>query len=164
MSDVDNAAYQDTDDAEAVTVLAAIRHCANSWESGARLVGNVRAGDISRVCTIAINALAQGAWMPIETAPRDGSRILATGGGIGGSTIEIVTYNERVGAWDAPNDTLDDRDDEPDGYNRPSLWQPLPALSLPSTKRGGPRCTCARADANLSQAIPHAPGCPMGEC
>lgn len=64
-------------------------------------------------------------WQPIEAAPRDGSRILATGGGLQ-KEIEIVSYNERVGAWDAPNDTLDDRDDEPDGYSRPTYWMHLP--------------------------------------
>lgn len=51
-----------TDDAEAVTVLAALRHCANACDSNARIVGNIRAGDISRVCRLAINALrSQGA-------------------------------------------------------------------------------------------------------
>lgn len=54
----DNAAFQDTDDAEVITVLAAVRHCANSWEGGARLVGNVRAADISRACNAAIKALS----------------------------------------------------------------------------------------------------------
>jgi len=73
-------------------------------------------------------------WQPIETAPRDGTRILATGGGLE-STIEIVVYNERVGSWDTPHYTLDDRDDEAEGYNRPKLWQPLPALSDTSTVR-----------------------------
>ena len=67
-------------------------------------------------------------WQPIETAPRDGSRILATGGGLG-DVIEIVSYNERVGVWDTPEDTLDDRDDEAEGYNRPTKWQYLPNVS-----------------------------------
>jgi hypothetical protein len=55
----DTAAFQNTDDADAVSVLAAVRHCANSWDGNARLVGNVRARDISRACTASINALAQ---------------------------------------------------------------------------------------------------------
>jgi hypothetical protein len=67
----------------------------------------------------------QEAWQSIETAPRDGSKILATGGGLG-SEVEIVNYNERVGAWDTAAYTLDDRDDEPDGYSRPTHWQPRP--------------------------------------
>lgn len=78
------------------------------------------------------------AWQSIETAPRDGTRVLATGGGLA-SEIEIVSYNERVGCWDAPNDTLDDRDDEPQGYSRPKLWQALPSLSrqAPQSSREG---------------------------
>ncbi|MCK1479289.1 hypothetical protein IVB27_32265 [Bradyrhizobium sp. 197] len=55
----DTAAYEDTDDAEVVKILAAVRHCANSWDGSARLVGNVRARDISRACTAAISSLAQ---------------------------------------------------------------------------------------------------------
>lgn len=53
----DNAAFQDTDDAEIVTILAAVRHCADSWDGNARLLGNVRARDISRACSAAIKAL-----------------------------------------------------------------------------------------------------------
>jgi hypothetical protein len=55
---IDNAAYQDTDEAEAIVVLAALRHCADSWDGSARLVGNIRARDISRVCSVAIAALS----------------------------------------------------------------------------------------------------------
>jgi hypothetical protein len=64
-------------------------------------------------------------WQPIETAPRDGTRILAFGGGLG-EVSDVVSYNDSVGCWNAPSDTLDDRDDEPDGYNRPTHWMPLP--------------------------------------
>lgn len=64
-------------------------------------------------------------WQSIETAPRDGTRILATGGGLA-NEVEIVSYNERVGAWNTENYTLDDRDDEAEGYNRPHHWMPLP--------------------------------------
>lgn len=86
------------------------------------------------------------AWQPIETAPQDGSAILATGGGLGLS-IDIVSYNEHVGAWNATSYTLDDRDDEPDGYSRPSHWMPLPdASSLPSTLR-------ATTDRNLVESL-----------
>ena len=64
-------------------------------------------------------------WQPIETAPRDGQSILATGGGLDDS-VQIVSYSEHVGAWETPEATLDDRDDEPDGYSRPTHWMPLP--------------------------------------
>ena len=67
-------------------------------------------------------------WQPIETAPRDGSRILAMGGGLG-DVVEIVSYNETIGAWATPYFTLDDRDDEAEGYNRPTKWQYLPNVS-----------------------------------
>lgn len=107
--------------------------------AGAKILDGLRdalSGNLSAVTIEGQRWVRAPEWQPIETAPRDGTRILATGGGIGGSTIEIVSYNERVGAWDAPNDTLDDRDDEPDGYNRPSLWQPLPTLSLSQAGQG----------------------------
>lgn len=54
----DNAAFQNTDDAEVIKVLAAVRHCADSWDGSARLLGNVRARDISRACSAAIKALS----------------------------------------------------------------------------------------------------------
>jgi len=57
MQSHDYAAYQNTDGADVVSVLAAVRHCANSWEGDARLLGNVRAQDISRACTAAIEAI-----------------------------------------------------------------------------------------------------------
>lgn len=36
----------DTDGADAITVLAILRFCAASWVPDARIVGNIRAGDI----------------------------------------------------------------------------------------------------------------------
>lgn len=66
------------------------------------------------------------AWQPIETAPRDGSRLLGTGGGLE-DTVEVISYNDRVGAWNTENYTLDDCDNEADGYSRPSHWQPMPS-------------------------------------
>jgi len=38
----------DTDEADPWTVLAAVRACAISWQPEARIIGNVRAGDIAR--------------------------------------------------------------------------------------------------------------------
>lgn len=77
-----------------------------------------------------------GMWQPIETAPKDGSRFLATGGGLD-DTIEVASYNERVGAWNTENYTLDDRDDDAEGYNRPSHWQPMPSTMTRPLSRGG---------------------------
>lgn len=51
-----NAAFQNTDDADPALVLAAVRHCASSWVGEARLIGNVRAKDIVR----AIDAFTVG--------------------------------------------------------------------------------------------------------
>jgi hypothetical protein len=56
---MDNAAFKNTDGSPAIAVLAAVRHCANSWEGSARLLGNIRAVDISRACSEAIAALNQ---------------------------------------------------------------------------------------------------------
>lgn len=75
----------------------------------------------------------QEAWQPMETAPRDGSQILATGGGLS-DTVDVVAYTERVGAWNATHFTLDDRDDEPDGYSRPTHWLPIPTLPSSVTR------------------------------
>ncbi|MCK1577737.1 hypothetical protein [Bradyrhizobium sp. 174] len=77
---------------------------------------------------------SSGVWQPIETAAQDGTRILATGGGLG-ETVEVVTYNERVGCWSAETCTLDDTDHESQGYNRPTLWQPMPSSQVTRPNR-----------------------------
>lgn len=82
--------------------------------------------------------LPQTPWHPIETAPKDGSAVLATGGGLA-DVVDIVTYNERVGAWNATNYTLDDRDEEADGYSRPTHWMPLPAAPVTRPHRENPQ-------------------------
>ncbi|MCW3783559.1 hypothetical protein [Defluviimonas salinarum] len=54
-----------TDDAEALTVLAVLRYCAASWVPEARIVGNIRAGDIVRSLEPIISkALAAGVDIP----------------------------------------------------------------------------------------------------
>lgn len=47
-----------TDDAPAVDVLKELMRCAFSWEPGVRLIGNVRAVDISRACDQAIRSIS----------------------------------------------------------------------------------------------------------
>lgn len=51
-----------TDDAAPEVVLRELRDCAACWEPGARLLGNVRAGDIVR----AIDSLLDQATSPAE--------------------------------------------------------------------------------------------------
>jgi len=46
-----SAALENTDDAAPAIVLAAVRACAASWVPEARILGNVRAGDIVRALT-----------------------------------------------------------------------------------------------------------------
>jgi len=46
-----------TDDAPADIVLKALQLCAFAWEPNARLLGNIRAVDISRACEDAIRAI-----------------------------------------------------------------------------------------------------------
>jgi hypothetical protein len=68
-----------TDDAEASVVLAAVRHCAKGWVPEARIIGNVRAGDIVRsleeyadklaVCQVENERLR-------ESAKHDGEQIM----------------------------------------------------------------------------------------
>lgn len=64
-------------------------------------------------------------WQTMESAPKDGTRFLATGGGAG--EVTICQYGARTGCWLTSEATLDDRDDEPEGYSRPTHWKPLPA-------------------------------------
>lgn len=64
-------------------------------------------------------------WRPIETAPRDGSRFLAYGGGLD-DQVETCSWSEGTCCWNLETFTADDRDDEPDGYCRPTHWLPLP--------------------------------------
>src|SRR3546814_13544578 len=46
-----------TDDADPAVVLSVVMYYAGSWQPEARLLGNVRAGDIVRACDTAVHAL-----------------------------------------------------------------------------------------------------------
>ena len=97
-------------------------------------IGAAEFPDLRRDMFAAAVEAAEGAgWQPIETAPRDGTRILATGGGLGGE-VDAVKYNDHVGCWDSAEYTLDDRDDESDGYCRPTRWRRIPT---PPAEQGG---------------------------
>lgn len=66
---------------------------------------------------------AASGWQDIATAPRDGTRFFASGGGL--DDVDICSYNARIGCWDCGGVTLDDTDYEPEGYNRPTHWRPM---------------------------------------
>jgi hypothetical protein len=66
---------------------------------------------------------------PIEDAPRDNDEpLLCFGGGLDDAP-DICRYHEKVGAWSCSFYTLDDTDTEPEGYNRPTHFIPLSALT-----------------------------------
>ena len=62
--------------------------------------------------------MSMARWQPIETAPKDGTKILAYDPDRGGS-CEILYWGswKGKGAW---------QDDEANGYYEPSHWMPLP--------------------------------------
>lgn len=96
-----------------------------AYEVGAARLHTEAADEITALRQEVERLKAASHWLPIdENTPRDGARILACGGAL--DEPDIVSYNERVGAWNATNFTLDDRDDESEGYNRPTHWKPLP--------------------------------------
>jgi hypothetical protein len=82
-----------------------------------------------RALSAALASARPEGWRTMNSAPRDGTRILATGGGLN-SRVDIVEYLPNVGAWEGNGYVFDDCDDEPDGYSRPSRWMPLPPLPL----------------------------------
>lgn len=65
-----------------------------------------------------LTAALAGKWLPIETAPKDGTHILA--GYIGDDEIIIVRWSRVRICWSTVP-----------GYTRhPSCWQPLPASPI----------------------------------
>lgn len=72
-------------------------------------------------------------WRPIETAPRDGTRILLAGGGL--ERVNVGNWCAHVAAWDAEAEGM--FEDGPaflEGHeDGPTMWMPLPPLSaIPS--------------------------------
>ncbi len=55
-----------TDEASATDVLRAILECAYSWKGAARIIGNIRAQDISRACRVALDDRARIAELEAE--------------------------------------------------------------------------------------------------
>lgn len=72
----------------------------------------------------ALTAALAAMWRPIESAPKDGSEFLGFGGGVEG--IQTVRWNDRVGCWDTETASLEDWDNQAEGYSRPTHFMPLP--------------------------------------
>lgn len=99
-------------------VAAEVQRCAYAWEHDARIIGNVTAVELrllirerDALITRLRAAEAQTAWQPIETAPRDGTWVLAWCG----TSCEQITWTD------------EDRWGTGEGWVRPTHWQPLPA-------------------------------------
>jgi len=68
-------------------------------------------------------------WQPIETAPKDGTRVLATDG-VNVTVVEWKVYNgrwEKLTGW---NHLYGAR------WNGPVAWRPLPAAAIRNGERG----------------------------
>lgn len=79
----------------------------------------------------ALTAALAAMWRPIESAPKDGSEFLGFGGGVEG--IQTVRWDDRVGCWDTETASLEDWDNQAEGYSRPTHFMPLPS---PPSKEG----------------------------
>ena len=76
----------------------------------------------------ALTAALAAMWRPIESAPKDGSEFLGFGGGVEGDKgIQTVRWNDRVGCWDTETASLEDWDNQAEGYSRPTHFMPLPS-------------------------------------
>ena len=71
-------------------------------------------------------------WQPIDSAPRDYSRILVCGGDVGGPEMAYRDADGNV--W---CEHWEDRRISTDPPDNPTHWQPLP--SPPADARGGGR-------------------------
>jgi len=111
-------------------------------ESGAGVLNNGIQHEVD--CTIGKDfqlladldrARADNGWLPIESAPKDGTRILACGGDC--DELQLVAWLndssiswKKAMAWCSP----DSWQDEHGGYSTysPTHWQPLPAPPIPT--------------------------------
>lgn len=96
------------------------------------LDGAIVSHDLLAEAAAALRDLTE--WRDFKTAPRDGSRFLAMGGGCEG--VETCYWSEAVSVWNLESYTADDTDNEPDGYNRPTLWLPLPSAPNQAKEAG----------------------------
>lgn len=74
-------------------------------------------------------------WRPIESAPKDGTRMWVAFHGCGHNRVQIVSWSNQLvgrhGNWDYINSH----------YGRPQWWMPL-EIPEPPDQMEGPRCEC----------------------
>lgn len=112
-----------------IYVIAAIAVACVAWrigfEDGARMLRRRTAGGKRKAAEL----LAAGAWQPIETAPKDGTWVLAVGKNGAGrwTTPQTVRW---TGLWESPV-----HDARVEVYHQPTHWMPLPPA--PAPQQGG---------------------------
>lgn len=100
------------------------------WENTAGSISYTNADDAHDICSMlnaahfaAIRALplpdVGDGWMPIESAPKDGTNILAGVAGVPRSVGEMFWWSGGWRTWDGENHTRT--------VAYPNVWQPLPA-------------------------------------
>lgn len=115
-----------------MTDIKALAEKLEGWSDVVRGAGKVAlSADLDRAAA-ALRDLTE--WRDFKTAPRDSSRFLAMGGGCEG--VETCYWSETVAVWNLESYTADDTDNEPDGYNRPTLWLPLPSAPNQAKEAG----------------------------
>jgi len=92
--------------------------CLGWGADGARKAWNTRA-----------LASRAGGWLPIESAPKDGTAVLGYWGSslgahrhVSGSNYGITAFCQTTGEWYDASES----DNEDDVWDEPSRWQPLP--------------------------------------
>jgi len=121
------------DDLEAA-VIVLHRDGALSEGQVAKLTGLDRV-EVRKLSDALAASTPVGGWEGISTAPKDGTRFLAWGGGLD-DEIETCSYSSGTGCWNLETYTADDTDDEPQGYCRPTHWRPLPPSPSVSIDNG----------------------------
>jgi len=99
----DPTGWPDTDDAPPDVVLAAVARCAAAWVPEARIIGNVRAGDILRAVT-EVAAREQEAYKD-GWADREDD-LIAGHARIG--TLDAALAQARRETWKAVNEAAED--------------------------------------------------------
>lgn len=94
---------------------------------------NDRCRELEKACKAALDRLAAPAagWIPIETAPKDGTRVLLSWNGVVvlGFYLDNSTTHHPWAGWRVPSMEV-----RPPG--RPSHWMPLPAAPTIDNKGG----------------------------